>query len=321
MAELVLPSFVEAYLTRDDWGGGPVKATWLGLDAFNQWYLHHAVGAMRDYDRDGFLNGDLDDVRRYMQQLQKARPDLGSEVPYSALLFPGTRPDTCVLAEGRGPGYKGAHTAGQNSHALAWAVAGNTDDGTPITDGMIAGARWLAWSWLKHPERALPTLGHRQAPPYYDSKGNNLSATGCPGDQGISKLPLLQPPFLAPTSAEIIPTTSRSTDMHYVVRANNRKVLYDLDENGQLVNTWETVPGSGVLDRGPEVVVPGRWRSMSQPLQFNDGRAERIDLISDSSMGEFAGIRTAIFQPTFEGPWVVHNADKLDAYLASIPKG
>lgn len=106
--------------------------------------------------------------------------------------------------------------------------------------------------------------------------------------------------------------------MEYYTNANGRRVLVDLDTQGQLVNCWEKVPGSGQLDSGWHIVVPGRWRSMSGPVQNEAKTMTRFDLVSHEALGEYGRIRTAIFQPTFEGPWETRNADQLDAFLASI---
>lgn len=198
------PEYVEYYSSRDDWGGGPVRSGHAAPpEQFVGWVEHHTVFAMRDYDRDGFLRGDVDDVRRYMQTLQVARPDLGNEVPYSWVIFPGSNDQTCIIAEGRGRGRTGAHTAGLNSTRYAWAIAGNTDEDLPVTPGMIIGMRWLASVMLTDPVNAVPAIGHQQAPPYYQN-GANLNATGCPGSQGMSVLPQLQPPYTTPQEGDDI---------------------------------------------------------------------------------------------------------------------
>lgn len=194
--ELTIPTgerLTVTYLDRHDWGGGPLRAgrplpaghVWQG------WALHHTVMVMGDYDRDGIVNGDLDDVVRYMRQLQVVRPDLGGEVPYPFVAFPGTNDLHAVICEGRGAAVTGAHTAGLNSSVLAWALAGNHVS-TPVSAGQVWAMRWLAHRLTPHATR--PTIGHRQAPPYF-SGGTNLNATACPGDAGLSVVPLLQPPF------------------------------------------------------------------------------------------------------------------------------
>lgn len=193
-----------AYLDRAAWGASPLgvssghavdPAQFVGL------VLHHTVFAFTDRDRDSMRGGDLDDVASYMRVLQHARPDLGDEVPYSWVVFAGVDDDSCVIAEGRGRGRTGAHTAGLNSSRYGIAVAGNTDTDQPMTAGMIAGIRWLAATVLVDPDGAVGTIGHQQAPPYYQN-GTNLNATGCPGGDGMAHLDQLQPPFAAPTTED-----------------------------------------------------------------------------------------------------------------------
>ncbi|MCP4451542.1 MAG: peptidoglycan-binding protein [Planctomycetes bacterium] len=101
-----------------------------------------------------------------------------------------------IICEGRGKNRSGAHTAGLNSSRYAWAIADNTMT-AEVTDGMVAGMRWLAGLWT--PTATAKTIGHQQAPPYYTASGANLNATGCPGTKGMARLDLLQPAF-APSS-------------------------------------------------------------------------------------------------------------------------
>lgn len=223
------PDYVEAYLARVDWGANPLHVqTGHAIDEAQVVGVveHHTVFALRDWDSDGILRGDLDDIRRYMRVLQHARPDLGDEVPYSWVIFAGTSDDRCVIAEGRGRGRSGAHTAGLNSTRYAFAIAGNTDADQPVTTGMIAGMRWLAATVLVDPEHAVPAIGHQQAPPYY-SKGANLNATGCPGRQGMSVLPQLQPPYRLTPGADPATPSEEDDEMKilFVQTAGDTRVI------------------------------------------------------------------------------------------------
>lgn len=168
---------------RDEWGGGRLRSGHLVDHAqFVGLVAHHTVFVMSDWDGDGFLHGDLDDIKRYMRTLQHARPDLGDEVPYSWVVFEGAGPEDCVLAEGRGFGVTGAHTTGYNSTRYGVAVAGNTST-RPITPGMLEGYRWVG-RHLADPADAQATIGHR------DTK-----STECPGSSMYAALPQVQPPF------------------------------------------------------------------------------------------------------------------------------
>jgi hypothetical protein len=208
-----LPHYVEAYLTRPDWGAQPLVPTAgypLAFTAPVGAVLHHTVMPM--------LPGETPDA--YMRRLQRARPDLGNEVPYTFVLFPGASDASCVVAEGRGMGRTGAHTAGLNSTRIAIAVAGNTDADCPLTAGMVAGFRWVCATFLANPFHAVPTIGHQQAPPYF-SGGANLNATACPGNDGMANLPKLQPPFILEEDDDM-PLTA---DDHMAIALRVRDVL------------------------------------------------------------------------------------------------
>lgn len=168
---------------RATWGAGPLRsgakidhARFVGLA------IHHTVMVMPDYDRDGIRRGDIDDVKRYMRQLQTARPDLGNEVPYSWVVFPGRSPDDGVVAEGRGFGVTGAHTVGYNSTRYGVAYAGNTNT-DPVTPGVLEAIRWVG-RHLADPAGAARTFGHR-----------DVKSTACPGDRLYNLLDRIQPPF------------------------------------------------------------------------------------------------------------------------------
>lgn len=175
-----------AYLTRDDWGAGPLRrGNIIDEHNFIALRVHHTVIVMPDYDGDGFLHGDIDDVKRYMKSLQAARPDLGSEVPYSFVVFPGERNEDFIVAEGRGPGVTGAHTEGQNSWTYGTALPGNYEV-EDVTSGQIAGIRYCGAAFLKGTQ--WESLGHWQVPG---------QSTACPGQNMKTKMHLVQPPFTA----------------------------------------------------------------------------------------------------------------------------
>lgn len=126
------------------------------------------------------------DPAAHMRWLQRVRPDLGSEIPYSFVIFPTADPHGCVVAEGRGFGRTGAHTVNYNSTAYGVAFAGNYENDVP-TPGMLEGVRWIGRR-LADPINALATIGHRETG----------FATACPGAHTVPLLGLLQPPYAEP---------------------------------------------------------------------------------------------------------------------------
>jgi hypothetical protein len=160
-------------LSRTQWGGGALKAGHLvDHHQFRGIVAHHTVMAAP--------RPDIDDIITYMRRLQKARPDLGLEVPYSFVVFRGPSNSDCVVAEGRGFGVTGAHTSGLNSTRYGVAYAGNASV-DPITPGVLAGYRWVG---RRISGTAVATIGHR------DTK-----STECPGHHLYAQLDEIQPPF------------------------------------------------------------------------------------------------------------------------------
>jgi hypothetical protein len=147
--------------------------------------VHHTVMILGDTDADGYANGDLDDIRAYMQHLQgTVRPDLGADIPYSWVIFEGATDNDAIICEGRGFERTGAHTAGYNSTRWGCALAGDYTYRRP-SPGQMAAIRYLG-SLLADPAGAVPTLGHRDTVP-----------TQCPGNMTYPLLVQVQPPFFA----------------------------------------------------------------------------------------------------------------------------
>lgn len=170
------------YISRADWNAGPLHTGHVvPLTQFVGLVVHHTVIVLPDYDHDGMIKGDIDDMIRYMQQLQRARPDLGPDVPYSFVGFEGEHEDDVIVAEGRGFGVTGAHTIGYNSSRYGYAFAGDFTNHAP-TAGMWNGVRWIG-NQLTSPTDAQPTLEHR-----------DVYATQCPGNATETPAPA-QPPF------------------------------------------------------------------------------------------------------------------------------
>lgn len=176
-------------LERTDWradGGATPQAGYAAPHAqFKGLAIHHTVMVLDDYDRDGYARGDLDDIKRYMRTLQYARPDLGRDVPYSFVVFPGADPEDGIVAVGRGFGRTGAHTSGYNSSRYGVAFAGNASS-ERVTPGVLDAIRWVG-SRLADPAGAARTFGHR-----------DVKSTECPGHHLYARLGEIQPPFTDP---------------------------------------------------------------------------------------------------------------------------
>lgn len=182
------------YYSRSLWTDDPVNAGYpvppeniVGL------VVHHTALVVGDYDSDGIMVADLDDIARYMQLLRHIanQRNIGDECPYSYVVFPHVNPYDGIVVEGRGYGRSGAHTIGYNSTRYGVAFAMNTViEGAP-TPGMLNAFNYIGQSKLTVPT-PMPTFAHR-----------DVDNTICPGDNAYDALPLLQPPFsvLSPPNA------------------------------------------------------------------------------------------------------------------------
>lgn len=224
------------HLSRDDWGAGPLTAGIAAPHAqFVGLMVHHTVSP---------YNGD---PIAFMRNLQKARPDLGSEVPYHFVVLPGATREDCVVAEGRGFGRTAAHCPNYNSTTIGIAFAGNYTD-EPPSHGMLEGVRWIGRR-LADPINALHTLGHR-----------DVYATACPGDATVPLLGLMQPPFTEPEIEEEEPDmqlTDKTTNgwavndtLNWTVEGINRieAALKRLEARLLAIETGEGPSAAAVAD-------------------------------------------------------------------------
>lgn len=236
------------FIPRAAWKAGPLRSGYVVPEAqFVGLVAHHTVMVLPDYDRDGFLHGDVDDVVRYMQTLQSARPDLGLEVPYTDVVFRGETNDDCIVAEGRGRGVTGAHTEGFNSKRYGIAYAGNAsiDD---ITPGVLEGFRFCGRQ-LVDPAGAVPTIGHR------DTK-----STECPGNHLYAVLDQIQPPFAA--VAPPAETARKETEM-LIARANHEDRIALVGDRG-----YHFAPSVVKAKRRPDVTLTEKgWDDLVDELE------------------------------------------------------
>lgn len=244
------------WISRAEWGANPLNVQ-VGHATPHEQYdglvVHHTVIVMPDYDHDGLVGGDIDDICSYMRQLQRARPDLGLEVPYSFVIFEGSTPDEVIVAEGRGFGRTGAHTIGYNSTRYGCALAGDYTAREP-TPGQIAGIRWVG-AQLADPSGAVSTLGHR-----------DVYATACPGVDAYPHLDEMQPPFTAPpapTEEDDMPPAPATLvlsggNIVSVVRGADHETLFYSSAPGAfspLPGKWSS--GASAVLSGPNIVVRG----------------------------------------------------------------
>ena len=140
---------VTFWIARDEWGADPGLPR-LGLIVpatdRTEIFIHHTV--VSDTDQTPNERETLTEVFAGMRSLQRSRPDLGLDVPYSVVGFVMRNGDL-VLAEGRGLDRTGAHTPRHNSSALAVSFQGNFEttpgpaDFSMVLEGLGFWLRWL----------------------------------------------------------------------------------------------------------------------------------------------------------------------------------
>lgn len=192
-----------AVLSRDDWGGGPVRrGRETAPHKIHGLVMHHIpeLPAAFGLERPPLTASnsgppwDLSQVQAFMRRLQEIRPDLGSEVPYSWVVFRGWSRIDAIICEGHGAFRTGAHTARLNSTRYGIAFAQNTGK-VPVDPGQIEAVRWLAGS-LGLARPISPTTGHGD-----HGAISSLNRTECPGAGARLVLDQLQPPFNEATEA------------------------------------------------------------------------------------------------------------------------
>ena len=197
------------YLDRAAWGARtdlPRLGYVVPRNQFKRLICHHTVIVMQDFDGDGYLHGDVDDVRRYMRALQTSRPDLGLDVPYSFVVFRGVGDYDYIVCEGRGFDRTGAHTPGYNSSAYGVSFAGDYTT-MPPTVGQLLGVRWVGHQ-LVDPVGAPATLSHSDTKP-----------TQCCGLAARPAMPQVQPPFVIAAPPPPPPPVLEDLDMDSVLLA------------------------------------------------------------------------------------------------------
>ena len=170
------------YLSRREWGadtGLPRLGGHYPADVPTEAIQHHTV--IIDNDATPNRWESVAEISPKMRQLQKIRPDLGLDVPYSyvAFLMKYNHKPGLVLCEGRGPYRHGAHTKYHNRTGRAMAIEGNLELGNPISE-YVEMLSW-AWGWIKD-EHGLVNLGSvRPANGGIVHAHRDFAQTACPG--------------------------------------------------------------------------------------------------------------------------------------------
>lgn len=155
-------------ISRPEWGSTqPDGFGSRSIGSLDKW-LHHTA---TNTPSEGLSQAEESAIVR---QIEKSRPDLGSRMPYTFLVFPSGR-----VYQGHSINRIGAHTAGHNSKSVGISLVGNYS-----TSGVTKAMHAAVVALLQHGVSAgwwnYPTLngGHR------DTK-----ATQCPGNNAYPLIP------------------------------------------------------------------------------------------------------------------------------------
>lgn len=155
-------------ISRAEWGSTqPDGFGTRGIGSLDKWLHHTATATPR---------ADISEAQEaaIVRQIEKTRPDLGTRMPYTFLVFPSGR-----VYQGHSINRIGAHTAGHNTKSAGIALVGNYSTAEPSA-AMIAAVVELLQHGVTAKWWNYPTLngGHR------DTK-----ATQCPGNNAYPLIP------------------------------------------------------------------------------------------------------------------------------------
>lgn len=180
------------FLSRDAWRADaslPRLGARVPKSERTEIFIHHTV--VIDSDPTPNTWETLDEAASKMRQLQKIRPDLGRDVPYSFVAF-CMADGSLALGEGRGLDRSGAHSVGHNRSAFGISFQGNFEAGPlPADFDRQLGA---LGDWLRElrEERGYVNLGNRRPADRQVFGHRDIKQTVCPGSLLFDRLGLIR---------------------------------------------------------------------------------------------------------------------------------
>lgn len=181
-------------LSRSGWGADTSlkrRGYLIGASKRTEVFVHHTALRTAAATRNEWQS--LRQVRESMQKLQRARPDLGLDVPYNFVAY-SMQSGELVLCEGRGLDRTAAHAKNHNRSGLSIAFQGNyeTDNVPPQFPRQLA--ELAAWLRSLRYSRGFEKLGDsrpvgKQVWGHRDAK---LARTLCPGFNLYELLPIIR---------------------------------------------------------------------------------------------------------------------------------
>ena len=154
-------------------------------------YIHHTV--MVDADSTANEWETLEEVNSMMRRLQRIRPDLGLDVPYSMVAFCMSNGEL-VLCEGRGVGRTGAHTRNHNRSALGIAFQGDFENKALPKNIDAQLSDFAGWLRDLRTEQGFRNLGNSRPKnkQVWGHRDSPSASTACPGKKLFEKLSLIR---------------------------------------------------------------------------------------------------------------------------------
>lgn len=170
-------------LSRSQWGAAkhlPRRGFRIGPLRRTEVFVHHTVTVDNDWSPNEWET--VNEVRARMQRLQRARPDLGLDVPYNFVAF-CMHDGELLICEGRGINRTGAHTQHHNRSALGIAFQGDFENGTVPRHLEAQLSAMAVWLRQLRNSQGLTNLGQSR-PDWAQVWGHRdaqAAHTACPG--------------------------------------------------------------------------------------------------------------------------------------------
>lgn len=175
-------------MDRQEWGADPSlprRGDLVDAAERSEVFIHHTFNVDDDATPNEYE--DLEVVKAKMRALQRARPDLGLDVPYSFVAF-CMADGELVLGEGRGFDRSGAHSVGHNRSAFGIALQGDFEGGPAPAhfDSQLA----ALGDWLRslRETEGYTRLGASRPPDRQVWAHMDIKATLCPGRLLVERL-------------------------------------------------------------------------------------------------------------------------------------
>jgi hypothetical protein len=181
-------------LSRREWGADlslKRRGHLIGPSKRTEVFIHHTALRATNATRNQWKS--LRQVRESMQQLQRARPDLGLDVPYNFVAY-SMQSGELVLCEGRGLDRTAAHAKNHNRSGLSIAFQGNFETTNVPRQFREQLSELTAWLQSLRNSRGFANLGDSRpdGKHVWGHRDAKSAKTLCPGSNLYELLPIIR---------------------------------------------------------------------------------------------------------------------------------